>query len=67
MTHIFGVNGGLWTYFYESYTSSTKKGSSNVVGTVPGDSSKYQVITSSVKSYVQDFFGCSDTSIGGLL
>jgi hypothetical protein len=67
LTHIYGVNGGLWQYFYQSYTSTTKKGTSNVVSTVPGDSTKYMVITSSVKSYVQNFFACSDTTIGALL
>lgn len=65
MVHILGFLPGLFPYYYTDPNSNTRRNYSNVLSS---DLSRNQfyIITPTVKSYVQQYFGCYDGT-GGLL
>lgn len=67
ITHILGVNSLFFTRMYGSYTGSTFLTTAQTFASPSGNPTRNMLITSNVKTYVQTYFGCSDTSIGALI
>ena len=64
-THILAMNQWLFSLMYGSYTSSTFLPKEQYMSTdIWG---RNYIITPSVKKFVQEYFGCNEDNIGGLL
>lgn len=65
ITHILGVSGFLFTKMWGSYTSSTYLTQAQYQYT--DANGRNYIITPNVQAYVQNFFTCSSSTIGGLI
>lgn len=64
LTHILGVSSFLFGKVQISYESSTARDPAQVSSTSGG---KTMIILEQTKLYVQNYFGCTDTSLGAMI